>query len=73
MTDFLPIPREVEILGAYYPPILVTAILASVAMVMTTNWLNRRRLFRYAYFPNLMMLAMFAIYSVIIGTFLVPS
>ncbi|MDJ0950680.1 MAG: DUF1656 domain-containing protein [Alphaproteobacteria bacterium] len=73
MRDMLPIPTEVEILGTYYPPILLTLILAAAAMVLTTWLLNRRRLFRYVFFPNLVMLAVVAIYTVIIGTFVIPS
>ena len=73
MSDLLPNPAEVEILGTYYPPILLSGILGILAMVFTTRWLARRRLFRYAYFPNLIMLAMTVIYTLIIGTFLIPA
>ena len=73
MGDLLPIPAEVEIFGTYYPPVLLTVILALIAMVLTTKWLNRKRLFRYTFFPNLVMLAMVAVYTVIIGTFVIPS
>ncbi len=73
MRDLLPIPTEVEVFGTYFPPVLLTLMLAAFAMYLTTKWLNRRRLFRYVYFPNLVMLAMVAIYTVIIGTFVIPS
>ncbi len=60
-------------MGAYYPPSLVAAILGAMAMALTTWLLNRRRLFRYVYFPNLITLAMFAIYTVLISTFVFPA
>ena len=69
----LPNPSEVEILGTYYPPILLAGLLGIIAMVLTTRWLARRHLFRYVFFPNLVMLAMTIIYTLIIGTFLIPA
>ena len=67
-----PNPAEVEILGTYYPPILLSGLLGILAMVLTTRWLARRHLFRYVFFPNLIMLAQVAIYTVLIGTFVIP-
>ena len=73
MSDWLPNPAEVEIAGTYYPPILVSAILGILAMVFTTKWLARRRLFRFVYYPNVVMLAMTILYTLLIGTILVPA
>lgn len=73
MSDLLPNPAEVEFLGTYFPPILLSAILGILAMVFTTRWLARRRLFRYIYLPNVIMLAMTILYTLIIGTFLIPA
>ncbi len=73
MSDLLPNPAEVEILGTYFPPILLSAILGILAMVFTTKWLARRRLFRFMYFPNVIMLAMTILYTLIIGTVLIPA
>ena len=69
----LPNPAEVEILGTYYPPILLSGLLGIIAMVLTTRWLARRGLFRYVLFPNVVMLAMTIIYTLIIGTFVIPA
>ncbi len=69
----LPNPAEFEIMGTYFPPILLSAILGILAMVFTTRWLARRRLFRFFYHPNLVMLAMTILYTLIIGTFLIPA
>ncbi len=73
MRDMLPNPAEFEILGTYFPPILLATILGIIAMVLTTRWLARRRLLRYFAFPNLSMLALTVLYTIIIGTFLVPA
>ena len=72
MTDFLPIPAEVEIFGVYWPPLLLAVILGTIAMVVTIRLLNRHRLSRFFVLPEFVMLAMIALYTVIIGTFLIP-
>jgi hypothetical protein len=73
MRDFLPIPAEVEIAGTYFPPVLLAFILGVIAMVLTVKVLNRYRMSRYFFFPNLVMLALVIIYTLIIGTFVFPS
>ena len=66
------VPMEVEVLGSYFPPLLLAAILGTIAMVWTTKLMNRYRLFRYFFYPNLIMMAQVAIYTVLIGTFVIP-
>ena len=73
MTDVLPIPAEVDIFGVYWPPLLISVILGTVAMLVTVKILNRHRLSRFFVLPEFVMMAMIAIYTVIIGTFVVPS
>ncbi len=73
MTDLLPIPAEVDIFGVYWPPLLISVILGTVAMLVTVRILNRHRLSRFFVLPEFVMMAMIAIYTVIIGTFVVPS
>ena len=72
MIDLLPIPAEVEIFGVYWPPLLLAVILGTIAMVVTIRLLNRHRLSRFFVLPEFVMLAMIALYTVIIGTFLIP-
>jgi hypothetical protein len=72
MTDLLPIPAEVEIFGVYWPPLLLAVILGTIAMVVTIRLLNRHRLSRFFVLPEFVMLAMIALYTVTIGTFLIP-
>ena len=73
MTDVLPIPAEVDIFGVYWPPLLISVILGTIAMVVTIRLFNRHRLSRFFVLPEFVMLAMIAIYTVIIGTLVVPS
>ena len=40
--------------------------------VATASWLNRTRLSRHFFFPPLVFLAMTVIYTIVIGTFLIP-
>jgi hypothetical protein len=54
------------------PPLLVAAILGTVLAVVTARWLNRKRLSRYFFYPPLVFVAMTVIYTIVIGTFLIP-
>jgi hypothetical protein len=72
MVEWLPIPAEVDIFGVYWPPLLLAVILGTIAMVVTIRLLNRHRLSRFFVLPEFVMLAMIALYTVIIGTFLIP-
>ncbi len=67
------IPSEVEILGVYFPPMLLASILGSFAAAATAYGLNRYRLSRFFYYPPLVFLALAVIYSGLIGTFLIPA
>lgn len=69
----LPIPAEAAIFGTYVPPLLLCVILGALAMVVTVRLLNKYRLSRYFNFPNLVMLAITAIYTVFFATFVIPT
>lgn len=73
MTEILPVPAEVQILGTYFPPLLIAFLLGIIAMVLTVKALNRYRMSRFIVYPNLVMLAILVIYTVLFGTFLFPS
>lgn len=72
MVELLPIPAEVDIFGVYWPPLLLAVILGTIAMVVTIRLLNRHRLSRFFVLPEFVMLAMIALYTVVIGTFWIP-
>ena len=72
MIDLLPVPAEVSTFGVYWPPLLLAVTLGIVAMVVTVRLLNRYRLSRFFVLPEFVILAMIAIYTVIIGTFVIP-
>ena len=67
------IPHEFTIGGVYFPPLLIAAILGVIAAALTAYGLNRYRLSRFFFYPPLVFLALAVIYTVIIGTFIVPS
>jgi hypothetical protein len=69
---FLRIPSEFAIGGVYLPPLLVAAILGTALAVATASLLNRVRLSRHFFYPPLVFLALTVIYTVVIGTFLIP-
>ena len=67
------VASEFAIGGVYMPPLLVAAILGTVLAVVTARWLNRKRLSRHFFYPPLVFVAISVIYTVLIGTFLIPA
>jgi hypothetical protein len=66
------IPKEFVIGGVYFPPLLIAGILGVLAAMLTAMLLNRYRLSRFFYYPPLIFVALAVIYTVLIGTFLIP-
>ena len=66
------IPSEVELLGVYFPPLLLVGLLGAVAATATAYALNRYRLSRFFYYPPVVFLALAVIYTGLIGTFVIP-
>ena len=66
------IPHEFSIGEVYMPPLLVAAFLGLIAAMLTARLLNRYRLTRYFFYPPLVFLSLVAIYTTIIGTFIIP-
>ena len=66
------VPSELAIGGVYMPPLLVAAVIGALLAILTAKVLNRTRLSRYFFFPPLVFVAMVVIYTVAIGTFLLP-
>ncbi len=73
MSSLIPNPSELEIFGTFFPPLMVAIILAGAGMVLTTQLLVRYRLLRYVFYPNVVLLAITGIYTVLIATFLIPA
>ena len=65
-------PHEFAIGGVYMPPLLIAAILGTIAAVATARLLNRYRLSRYFFYPPLVFLALAVIFTVLIGTLIIP-
>ena len=66
------IPKEFTLGGVFFPPLLIAGILGVAAAMLTAMLLNRFRLSRYFFYPPLVFFARAVIYTVIIGTFIVP-
>ncbi len=66
------IPSEFAVGSVYMPPLLVASTLALAAAVITSLLLNRFRLSRFFFHPPLVFVSLTVIYTVVIGTFLVP-
>jgi len=54
------------------PPLLIAAIIGTIAAVVTAMLLNRYRLSRYFFYPPLVFVALAIIYTVLIGTLIIP-
>ena len=67
------IPREFTIGEVYMPPMFIAALLGTIAALVTAHLLNRYRLSRYFFHPPLVFVALAVIYTVLIGTFVLPS
>jgi hypothetical protein len=66
-------PVEIAIGGVYMPPMLIAGLLGTLAAVATARLLNRYRLSRYLFYPPLAFVALMIIFTVLIGTFLIPG
>ncbi len=65
-------PHEFVIGDVYIPPLLIAAILGTIAAVATARLLNHYRLSRYFFYPPLVFVALAIIYTVLIGTLIIP-
>jgi hypothetical protein len=65
-------PHEFVIGEVYIPPMLIAAILGTIAAVATARLLNRYRLSRYFFYPPLVFVALAVIFTVLFGTVLIP-
>jgi len=66
-------PAEFSLGGIYMPPMFVSLILGVVLAAVTAKWLNRKRFSRYLFYPPLAFVAITAIYTVLIGTLIIPG
>jgi hypothetical protein len=66
------IPHEFAIGGVFMPPLLVAGLLGTIAAVVTARLLNRYRLSHYFFYPPLVFVALAIIYTVLIGTLIIP-
>jgi hypothetical protein len=66
------VPHEIALGGIFMPPLFIAAVLGTLAAVLTARMLNRRKLSLYFYYPPLVFIALVAIYTVLIGTLIIP-
>jgi hypothetical protein len=67
------IPSEFAAGSIYFPPLLIASLLGLILAWLTAQMLNRFRLSRFFFYPPLVLLALVVIYTVVIGTFVIPS
>ena len=66
-------PHEFAIGGVLMPPMLIAALLATVAATITARLLNRYRLSKYLFCPPIVFLALMIIYTILIESFILGA
>ena len=66
------IPSEVDLLGVYFPPLLLASLIGAILAAATAYGLNRYRLSRIFYYPPAVFLALAVIYTGLVGTYVIP-
>jgi len=61
-----PFPHELSIGDVYYSPLILVALLAFLATLVTVMILNKLKLTRYFYAPSYVFIALMALYIVLI-------
>jgi hypothetical protein len=64
-------PHEFALGGVYLPPLLIAAFIGTLMTIVTARLLNRYRLSAHFAYPPIVFLALLAIYTVLVGTFVV--
>ncbi|WP_199287369.1 DUF1656 domain-containing protein [Photobacterium chitinilyticum] len=67
------VPSEIALGGIYVPPLLVAALICLILTSLTVRLLNKLRWHRFFVVPPLVELALAVIYTVLVGTFFIPS
>ena len=73
MGDMRFIPSEFEIAGVYFPPMLLNCTLGAITMLLTVYLIRRYRLSRYFVFPQLVLGALWAIYTIMFSLWVIPA
>lgn len=67
------IPSEFTIGDVSMSPLLIAGLLGFAAAALSARVLDRYRLSRYFFYPPLVFVSLAVIYTVLIGTFIIPS
>ncbi len=73
MSNIHFMPSEFEIMGIYYPPMLVAGMLGTIMMLLTVYLIRRYRLSHYFVVPQMVLAALWAIYTVIFSIWVIPA
>jgi len=66
-------PQEFVIGGAYMPPLLIASFFGFAAALLTAQLLNKYKLSKYFAFPQVVLMALIVIYTVLFGTFIIKG
>jgi hypothetical protein len=66
------IPKEVDIIGVYLPPILIVGMMALTAAWISSWLLNQFRLWRFFSHPQIAFVSIMVLYAAVFDAFLLP-
>ena len=67
------VPHELALGGVYMPPMLVAALVGAGLAVIAAKLLNRSRLSRPFHYPPLVFVALTILFTVLVGTCVIPA
>ncbi|MEO1089667.1 MAG: DUF1656 domain-containing protein [Pseudomonadota bacterium] len=66
------VPSELDVGGVFLPPLLIASLLGLGMAWASAHLLNRFRLSRWFAYPPSVFVALAVLYTIVIGTFVVP-
>lgn len=63
------LPHELALNGVYFSPFLVVIVLALLSTLITIVLLNKLRLSRFVFYPQLAFVSLMTLYAVLIDTY----
>jgi hypothetical protein len=72
ISGFMNMPVEFSIGEVYFPPVLIASLLGLILTVMLTRALNTYRWSQYFYYPPLVFVSMFVIFTILVNYVVIP-
>jgi len=67
------IPHEIALGGIYVPPMMLAGLVGTLLAIWVARLLNKYRLSRFLFYPPLVFVSMTVIFTVLVGTLIIPG